>query len=232
MYDIDMTAKPYNDLRVRQALKYLYDRKKAVQIIVLGHGTVSADSIIPASDPFYPKDLKPWPYDPEKGKALLKQAGYADGFKDAIWTTTAYPYLDEGAAFMKEQFSQANVDLQINSVSNDRYLKAFLNETIVMDYALRQHPVLAFDLFVASTGGANTARLKEAKVDRWISELKATTNPAKQRELSGEIIRRYATFAAEIIPFQFDVPWPYKKRVKGIRPDPMSNIDFRRVSLG
>ena len=54
---------------------------------------------------------------------------------------------------------------------------------------------------------------------------------AKQHELSGEIIRRYATFAAEIIPFQFDVPWPYKKRVKGIRPDPMSNVDFRHIYL-
>ena len=230
-FDIDTSIKPYSDPKVSQAMKMMLDRSKMLSIVVKGKGVVSADSLIPPTDPYYPSDLKPYPFDPEKAKSLLASAGYASGFKDDIWTTTAYPFLDEGAAFGKQGWAAGKLDMTIQSVSNDDYINAFLNKPIVMDYYLRLHPVGMFEQYYAS-GPNNTARLKDTQIDDWIKQIKATKDEAKQKQIAGEILHRYNETAALIVPFHFSTLWPHKKRVGGITINPMFNIDFRTVTLG
>lgn len=229
-YDVDSSIEPYSDPRVSQAMKMLTNREQALNLIVRGTGIVSADSLIDPRDAFYPADLEPYPYDPEQAKALLAKAGYADGFAEDVWTTTAYPYLDEGAAIAKELWAEGGIDVTIQSVSNDRYLKAFLNEPIVMDYYLRQHPILTFDLYYAA-GPQNTTRLNDEQINGWVSELKRTLDGARQKELAGEIIKRYNEIAAEIVPFHFDDLWAHKTRVENLVLQPMSKFEFAKIQL-
>lgn len=76
-FRIDVAVPPLNDIRVRQALNYAVDRE-AMQ------GTIFSDQVIPASQLVVPginghnADLTPYPYDPEKARALLDEAR-ADG---------------------------------------------------------------------------------------------------------------------------------------------------------
>jgi peptide/nickel transport system substrate-binding protein len=230
-FDVDGSIKPFSDVRVQQAMKMLIDRKKALEIIVSGYGEISADSLIAPSDPYYPNDLKPLPHDPEKAKFLLKQAGYPDGFKANIWTTAGYPLLNEGAAFGKQAFAEGGIDIEIQNVSTDRYLKAFLHEPIVMDYGLRQHPTVMFDLYYLSSSPQNLSRLKDAKIDRWIKELKATPSRTRQTAIGRAIVRRYTNVSAEIIPFHFFDYWPHKKRVKNLIAHPLSNVVYKKLWL-
>jgi peptide/nickel transport system substrate-binding protein len=73
----------FADKRVRQAMTYLTDRDRIIDEIFLGYAE-------PASGPFNPRGaqhnpgLKPRPYDPEKGRELLRQAGYEDRNGDGI----------------------------------------------------------------------------------------------------------------------------------------------------
>lgn len=231
LFDVDSSIKPFSDPRVSQAMKMLIDREAMLNLVVRGRGQVSADSLIPPGNPFYPQDLEPYPFDPERAKALLAEAGYGDGFKEKIWTTTAYPYLNEGAAYGKEAWSQGGIDIEIASVSNDRYLQAFLNEPIVMDYGLAQHPVTMFELYYASDSPSNLSRYKDPEIDDWLSQLKSTTDPSLQAELSGSIIKRYAERAAEVCPFHFDDFMAHKQHVQGLVAHPMMKLDFRGVSI-
>lgn len=229
MYDVDGSIKPFSLPDVKRALKMGIDRQKAADIITLGNGTVSADSFVSPDDTYYPAGFEPPAYDPEMARKLLADAGFPDGFKEEVWTTKAYPYLDEGAAFLKDQFADIGVDIRIRSVSNDQYLKAFLNRPLVMDYATPQHPAIAFETFCKSDGGANVSRIDDPQIDKWITEFVGTTDLAKQKELSGEIIRRFAVESAEIIPFHFSRPYPHKSTVQGIEPTVASLIDFRKA---
>ncbi|MDW8068423.1 MAG: peptide ABC transporter substrate-binding protein [Anaerolineae bacterium] len=68
----------FEDVRVRQAFAHCIDRQAMVDEITLGLGQV-ADVYIPSGHPLYAGDrLTRWTYDPQMGRALLAEAGWAD----------------------------------------------------------------------------------------------------------------------------------------------------------
>lgn len=68
---------PFHDKRVRLAMTHLLDREKMIRDIWKGIGVVSKGSFLPAS-PGSNKSIQPWPYDLDKAKALLREAGWED----------------------------------------------------------------------------------------------------------------------------------------------------------
>lgn len=77
--------KPFDNVLVRQALNYATDKKAIVNAVFMGSGTV-AKSPIPPNMLGFNKDLKDYGYDPEKAKALLKQAGLEKGAEVTLWS--------------------------------------------------------------------------------------------------------------------------------------------------
>lgn len=77
---------PFNDERVRQAVNYGINRPLIKKALFNDRGLLAAG---PTSPRTFGADLKlqPYPYDPEKAKQLLKDAGYPNGFS----TTLSYP---------------------------------------------------------------------------------------------------------------------------------------------
>ncbi|PAZ09705.1 ABC transporter substrate-binding protein [Streptomyces sp. SA15] len=66
--------KPFDDVRVRQALHYAIDTEKMVEVALKGHGT-PASSFLNEGNPSYRRAKTVYDHDPEKAKALLKEAG-------------------------------------------------------------------------------------------------------------------------------------------------------------
>ena len=75
--------KPFDDLRVRQAIAYAIDKDAIIEAFYGDLGSVAAEFIPPAM--FGHSGLEAYPYDPEKAKALLAEAGYPDGFDTQFW---------------------------------------------------------------------------------------------------------------------------------------------------
>ena len=75
----DGTQNPMSDVRVRQALNYALNKDAIIKISTQGIGTPAKSFIPSATIHFYgPAPL--YPYDPAKAKALLAEAGFANGF--------------------------------------------------------------------------------------------------------------------------------------------------------
>lgn len=80
-----LKVEPFNDVRVRQALNHATDVDTIIETIMAGAAYRLAGPFgpgIPGHDP----EMQPYAYDPEKAKALLTEAGYADGF-DVVLTS-------------------------------------------------------------------------------------------------------------------------------------------------
>jgi peptide/nickel transport system substrate-binding protein len=88
---------PWHDLRVRQALNYAIDRQALSEQQTLGASPPTAN-IVPRAFEFA-LPIEAYPYNPQKAKQLLKEAGYPNGF-DAGEITSGPPYhaLAEGVA--------------------------------------------------------------------------------------------------------------------------------------
>ena len=81
--------KPFDDLKVRQAVNMAINKKRIIQIIN-GRAEV-ANQVLPPSLPGYDKDFQGYPYDPAKAKALLAEAGHPDGFSTELYATDTDP---------------------------------------------------------------------------------------------------------------------------------------------
>ncbi|WP_062293067.1 ABC transporter substrate-binding protein [Demequina phytophila] len=78
------------DVKVRQAIAYAFDRDAILQAFAAGYGTTTGQ-IFPTTSPSYDESLnETYPYDPEKAKSLLAEAGYADGLEITMPSTAAF----------------------------------------------------------------------------------------------------------------------------------------------
>ena len=106
---------PFNDKRVRQAIDYAVDKNAYIQVVKNGLATPATSIIGPAVQ--YHKANDPRPYDIEKAKALLAEAGYPDGFKTSVIfaSTTAN---QKQCEFFKQQLEQVGIELELKGMEN------------------------------------------------------------------------------------------------------------------
>jgi peptide/nickel transport system substrate-binding protein len=120
-----LTRKPFDNKLVRQALNHAID-KKAIIDAFYGGQAEPAKNPMPPSIEGYNDAVEEYPYDLEKAKALLKEAGYPDGFSMDLWAMpVARLYMPEAqkvAEVIQESFSKIGVKAKIQSVDWATYL--------------------------------------------------------------------------------------------------------------
>jgi ABC-type transport system substrate-binding protein len=82
----NVRTEPLSDPAVRMALSMAIDRDRLIQLY--NNRAIAAAGPVPAGVPGDNPDLTPPAYDPEAARAMLAEAGYADGFSTQIYSTT------------------------------------------------------------------------------------------------------------------------------------------------
>ncbi len=88
-FRFNVTKKPYTDPRVRQAVSYAINRPAIVTNLVASFARPSTSALTPVMRGY--ADLGEIPYDPDRARRLLREAGYPNGFATRIATTPRYP---------------------------------------------------------------------------------------------------------------------------------------------
>ncbi len=118
--------KPFNDVRVRKALNHAINKKAIIDTVFQGAGK-PAKNPIPPTIWSYNKATQDDEYDLNKAKALLKDAGYADGFEMKIWAMPVQRPYNPNARRMAEviQADWAKIGVKATIVSYEwgEYLK-------------------------------------------------------------------------------------------------------------
>ncbi len=86
---LNVTKPPFDKLEVRKAVNMAVNKDRIVQII--NGRAVPATQPLPPSMPGYTKDYKGYPFDPEKAKAMLAEAGFPDGFDTELYVMNTDP---------------------------------------------------------------------------------------------------------------------------------------------
>jgi peptide/nickel transport system substrate-binding protein len=108
-------AKPFDNKLVRQALAHAIDRQTVIDLVMAGYGTVIGSHWPPVT-PYYKDMTARFPYDPQKAKALLTEAGYPDGFAATIKLPAIYPYSQRAGEVIADMLGQVGIKLKIEIV--------------------------------------------------------------------------------------------------------------------
>lgn len=111
---INTTAKPFDQLKVRQALNYAIDKQHILQLLN-GRGTV-ANQILPPLMPGYDKSYTGYDYNPDKAKALLADAGFPNGFETSIECISVDPQPKLCESFQQD-LAKIGIKLTINTLA-------------------------------------------------------------------------------------------------------------------
>lgn len=197
---------PGNDPRVIQALKLATDREAILNVVQQGYGAVGNDSPIgPLYDAYYDKTAVPPARDIEAAKALLAEAGYADGLQLTLHTpdTGGRPDL---ATVLKEQWAEAGVEVEISvepeSVyyGDDGWLEVDLGIT---GWGSRPYPQFYLDVMLVTGAKWNESHFADADFDALATVAGSTLDEAERIQAYADIQKLLIERGPVIIPYYF-----------------------------
>jgi peptide/nickel transport system substrate-binding protein len=215
---IDMP--PFDDVRVRQAMRLIVDRHAIIEQVLSGYGFVGNDLYAPF-DPGYDSSLPQRNQDIEQAKSLLKAAGHANLSVD-LHTTNGASGMVALATVFENQAKAAGVNINVRNDPNyygNLYLKlafsvdfwgtrSYLNQ--VQQGSLPNSPYNETHWPPKSGTGSNFISL--------YNQALATTDPAKRIEIEHEMQQLEYNIGGYIIPFFNDLIDGYSDKVKGFKP--------------
>ncbi|WP_370231737.1 ABC transporter substrate-binding protein [Cognatishimia sp.] len=112
---------PFDNVKVRKALKHAINRQEMVDKILLGHGAVANDIPIGPANQYFAADLPQNTYDPDLAKSLLKEAGL-DGLSiDLSASDAAFPGAVDAAQLYQASAKAAGIDINVVQEPADGY---------------------------------------------------------------------------------------------------------------
>jgi peptide/nickel transport system substrate-binding protein len=123
---LNVTRKPLDNKLVRQALNHAVDKEAMIEAFFAGQAMAAKNPIPPAVEG-YNDEINAYPFDPAKAKALLKEAGYADGFEIELWSMpVSRPYMPDAnrvSEFLQSSFADIGVTAKIVTYEWGTYLE-------------------------------------------------------------------------------------------------------------
>ncbi len=111
---INVTQKPFDNVKVRQALNYAIDKGRIVQL--LNGRATAANQILPPLMPGYDKNYTGYEYNPDKARQLLTDAGFPNGFETSIECIAIHPQLELCQSFQQD-LARVGIKLANNTSS-------------------------------------------------------------------------------------------------------------------
>lgn len=109
------TAKaPFDDYKVREAIQYAFDREELSNVISMGDAILTPTTVLPTQT-YYNAEGTIYTYDPEKSKALLAEAGYADGVTIELYYGT-YGSMEDECELLQAQAKDAGFNIELVGV--------------------------------------------------------------------------------------------------------------------
>lgn len=225
---------PFNDVRVRQAMRLVIDRPQMMEILFGGTGTIGND-VFGIWAPEYDHALPQRHQDIDQAKSLLKAAGHEDLAVQLVTSDIGQGTI-QAAEVLAQQASAAGLNINVSTVTvNDFYGPGYLKWVFAQDYWYYNFYLPQVSLATLPTAPFNETHYDNPAYNKLYQEAIATVDEAKRRELSFEMQRIDYNEGGLIIPFFPPVIDGYGANVHGLVPSKgglsLNAYDFKRLWL-
>jgi peptide/nickel transport system substrate-binding protein len=116
----DVTLPPYDNPKVREAINYAVNRPGIVKAVLRGNGEAARGVVSSASEYSAYKESPDIPHDPGKARALLREAGFPNGFKGTLITSERSDYQNI-ATIVQNNLKEVGIEMQIRIIESGAY---------------------------------------------------------------------------------------------------------------
>jgi peptide/nickel transport system substrate-binding protein len=199
-FNMNTRRRPWDDIRVRQAVSLAIDRRTSMAVVSEGEGEIG--SYIPPSSPWAlpAEELLTIPgYGPNvegnraRAKQLMAEAGFPDGFKTTM-LTRKLPISEKLSVFMKDQLAkigiQATLDVQESAAAFDILNRRGFDTAPWWTAFAVADPDAVYSEFYTCDAGRNYPSLCLPEVDQLFQQQTQTLDPEARQRLVREIDRK------------------------------------------
>ncbi len=227
----------FQDRRVRQAISCAIDQRELIEGVLLGLGQPATGPFKPGTWPYNP-DVRRYPYDPERARALLAEAGWrdsdGDGVLDREGNLFAFTLLiNQGndtrvksGEIIQRRLKEVGIDVRLRVIEWAAFLKDFVNpgnfDAVILGWTIPPDPD-GYDIWHSSKtrpGELNFIGFGNPEVDVLLEQGRHTLDQAARKK----IYDRFQEILAEEQPYTFlyvpDALPVVARRFRGIEPAP------------
>jgi peptide/nickel transport system substrate-binding protein len=224
----------FQDKRVRQAIAHAIDKQEIIDGVLLGLGRQAVGPYKPGTW-WYKADVKTFPFDPERAKALLAEVGWKPGsdgilekdgkpFSFTIRTNQGNLVRQQTAEIIQRRLMAIGIDVKIHVVEWAAFLNTFIRkrdfEAIILGWGLGTDPD-QYEIWHSSKTGSeelNHISYSNPKVDDLLEAGRRTFDQARRKAIYGELQEIMAEDQPVVFLFVPDALSVVSSRVRGIEP--------------
>jgi peptide/nickel transport system substrate-binding protein len=227
----------FQDRRVRQAMAYAIDKQEIVDGVLLGLGRPAVGPYKPGTW-WYRDDLQPYPYDPDRAKALLAEVGWKDTNGDGLLDKDGQPFRftirtnqgnqvrQQTAEIIQRRLRAIGIDVQIHIVEWAAFINTFVLkrnfEALILGWSLGLDPD-QYDIWHSSKTAPdelNHISYQNPRVDELLEAGRRTFDEARRKAIYGELQAVMAEEQPVVFLYVPDALPVVSSRVHGIEPAP------------
>jgi peptide/nickel transport system substrate-binding protein len=222
---------PFNDNRVREALKLAVDRKGMIESVFSGDGNIANDYFGTLTPAVTSVHLPQHEQDIEKAKSLLKAAGQSN-LTIQLFTSEIAPGMEQTAEVLGTQAAAAGIKIAVvKQPSTEYFARSYLKVPFGMDYWPYQPYLVAAGQANVTGGIFSFTKFNSPAYDKFYKEATSTLDENKQQEIIHEMVKIDWAEGGNIIPYNFPIIDSWNKKVHGITPSllgqPLGNFQFK-----
>ena len=231
---LDGTANPLSDVRVRQALNYATDKDAVIQLVTFGVGTPSRSYMSSTTPLFAEQEM--YPYNVDKAKELLADAGFADGFEVTCLAISGNA--DDAALLtaVQQMWAEVGVTLNIEQVDaatrTERYrANDFQMRTSAWTNDINDPSQITSYFAIYSVVESLHTGFQNAELEDLFTQSQKELDIAKRGEMYTRIQQIYVENAPIIFLYETPYPVAIRKNVQGFYQLPLGQNLFTAAYL-
>lgn len=239
----NMLQKPFNDPKVREAIGYAINKDALAKVAFNGYA-FAAQGFVPQGVQYALK-MQPIPYNVQKAKELLKEAGYPNGFETTLWSGYNNTTSQKAIQFLQQQLAQVGIKVSVEALEPGKrvemvdawpdpktsklrlYYIGWSSSTGEADWAMR--PLFSTESW--SPKLANYAFYSNPVVDESIAKALVSTDSDERAALYKTAQEQLAKDLPRIPLVTEDVLYARSKRLSGVYVMPDGNINSDEIAL-
>jgi peptide/nickel transport system substrate-binding protein len=232
----DGTKNPLADKRLRQALNYAVEKKAIAQIVTYGMGTPQL-TLPPAATPYAMTDKgEPYPYNLDKAKALMKEAGLESGVDITIYAVAGNADQAAEVAAIQQMWAAIGVRLKVQLFDSATAVAKYRADDFQMRAAAWTNDINDPSQIVSYMAyfpayESNRSGFNDAELNSLFEKSQTETDAAKRAAL----FRRIQEIYVDAAPMVFLLDSPYAvaldKKTQGFVQLPLGNYMFLGIHM-